>query len=54
MTIATLNIDWARTYKTKSYIYKIEEALNRLDADILVLVVNSGDFADNWIFDVTW
>ena len=37
MTIATFNIDWARCYKSKSHIYKIEDALNEVDLDILIL-----------------
>lgn len=37
MTIATLNIDWAKTYQNKTHIHKIEAFLNKLDLDIIIL-----------------
>ena len=37
MKIATLNIDWAQTYKTNNRINAIQDAISLLDADIIVL-----------------
>jgi len=37
MKIATLNIDWAKKYKSKSHILQIEYALVELNADILII-----------------
>lgn len=37
MTIATLNIDWAKKQRSKTHIHKIEHLLNILDFDILVV-----------------
>ena len=37
MTIGTLNIDWAKKYKSKTHIHKIEDCLNTLNSDILIV-----------------
>ena len=37
MTIAILNIDWAKKYKSKTHIHKIENCLNLLNSDILIV-----------------
>ena len=37
MTLAILNIDWAKKYKSKNHILKIEASLNKLNPDILII-----------------
>ncbi len=37
MKIATLNIDWAKKYKSKNHYAKIEQFLNRQEFDFLIL-----------------
>ena len=37
MTIAILNIDWAKKYKSKTHIQRIEECINTLNSDILIV-----------------
>ena len=37
MKIATLNIDWAKKYKSKNHFLKVEEFLNKQDFDFLIL-----------------
>lgn len=40
MIIATLNIDWAKKYSSKTHIHKIEKVLTELNADILIITEN--------------
>ena len=37
MKLSTFNIDWGNKQKSKSYIHKIEQALNALDSDLLII-----------------
>ena len=37
MKIATLNIDWAKKYKSKNHFLRVEEFLNTQDFDFLIL-----------------